>query len=629
MNNLTHRQIILFKWINTKKSCSTSELAERFSLSRETIRKDLIALEAIGLVARKSGIVKLVQNTATKEIAESLGILTKKQRKERILEELQQNKGMRITSLAAKLRVSTITARKDVSILESEGLVIKKHGSVALFEKSIDNMDSNDPLAFPSYIKALGRHTNLHISLGETIFLNDGAVSQYVAASLPPFSNISIITNSISLLESLEKRNYSYPILITSNFLSLQNKRFILREGETLPDSLQVEKAFICCSSYKDHTYFLDEKEDVNTIEAICNKTDKIYIILQSNFIDIAGEQVFRHKKYISKIQEIIVDDGIGSFRVGNIFSPMDPIVICGQNSATRIVSKQKHRIGFLVNKDRNSFVQSVHNSILEATSMHKSLSLAVRECDGNYESTEENLNKLINDGVDIIIDYSLCMESLMYVSERCLMRNIKLISVDYLAPEAIYFGADNAKAGALAGKKAARFIKENWENSLDHLIVLGKYGNEPITRMRISSALEKIENQIPTSKIAIHSIEWGNPAINPTQALIKVLKEIPESSKLLILAFNVRLLLASYDLILQYRTDKNTVIVGQNHTKQIEELMNKDGSPILGCVHYKSENYGENIISLALQILNKIEVPTRNYTLLEWKEKHKGNEEN
>lgn len=625
MHNLTPRQITIFKWINKKKNCTTPELIEHFSLSRETIRKTLISLEDIGLIKRESGAIRLIQDAKTKVVAESLGVLTKAQRRDKILEELQMNNEMRIASLATKLHVSMITARKDISNLELEGLVIRKHGSVVLFEKSIDGKNSNDNTDVPSHIKVLGRHTTLHISLGETVFLSDGPVSNYVSDSIPPYSNISIITNSLSILDSLVKRNYAYPVLVPSNYLSLQNKRFMLRKGEKLPKSMEIEKAFICCSSYKNNTYFLDEKEDVNTIEAICNRANKIYIILQSMYIEVPGTQVFRHKQYFSKIQEIVVDDGLGSFRASNIFSPMDPVVICGQNSANRIVSNQQHRIGFLVNKDRNSFVQSVHNSILEATVAYKSISLSTRECDGNYESTEENLNKLINDGADLIIDYSLCMDSLVYVSERCLARNRKLISVDYMAPEAIYFGADNAKAGELAGKKAIRYIKENWENSLDHLIVLGKYGNEPITRMRISSALEKIEDKIPKSKITYHSIEWGNPEINPTQALVKVLKGIPESGKLLILAFNVRLLLTSYDLILQYRNNKNTLIVGQNHTKQIEELMNKEGSPILGCVHYKSENYGENIINLALRMLNNIEVPPRNYTTLEWKERNPG----
>ena len=67
-----------------------------------------------------------------------------------------------------------------------------------------------------------------------------------------------------------------------------------------------------------------------------------------------------------------------------------------------------------MVNRDKNSFVQSVHNSILEATSACNSITLEIRECDRDYASTEENLNRLLDEGVDLISDYSLYMESLM-----------------------------------------------------------------------------------------------------------------------------------------------------------------------------------------------------------------------
>ena len=93
-------------------------------------------------------------------------------------------------------------------------------------------------------------------------------------------------------------------------------------------------------------------------------------------------------------------------------------------------------------------------------------------------------------------------------MDERCRSRGVKLISVDYLAPESIYFGADNALAGEIAGTEAVEYIHQNWENKVDHLIVLGKYDYDPITKMRISSALEKLAQDIPTDKTTLHTIE-------------------------------------------------------------------------------------------------------------------------
>jgi hypothetical protein len=142
---------------------------------------------------------------------------------------------------------------------------------------------------------------------------------------------------------------------------------------------------------------------------------------------------------------------------------------------------------------------------------------------------------------------------------------------------------------------------------------------------MRISSALEEMEAVLPMKSVQMHSIEWGNPDIQPTQELVKLLKAVPPQENMLIMVFNLRHLLASYDYILQYRNAENTIIVGQNHTKQIEEFMKSGNSPIIGCVHYNPETYGESIIDIALKIFSKHDVPPRTYTKLNWIERPNG----
>lgn len=612
---------MLLKKITRKTYCTMEELTQHFKLSRETIRKELLPLEASGLIIREHGKIRYKNTRENAEVLESLGVLSKAQRHHRILQLLGENNEMRITTLAGKLKVSVITLRNDLATLELEGKVIRKHGSAALFVSSVGTLEGPDR-EIPARIKILGQHTIMHISPGERIFLDSGEVSQFVASSVPPYSNIMILTNSMQTLEVLQSRNYAYPVMTTGCSVSIQERRFRLVQSKELDKSVEIDKAFICCSSYAAHTFFLDNGDDIATIEAVCRRAKRIYIILDSKFLDLQGNNPFDHRKFLSKVQEVLIDDGIGSFRANILFARQDPLVICGHDFTYRNAGQQQHRIGFLVNKDRNYFVQAVHNSLLDAIRACNSISLVIRECNGDYTSTVDNFNILLDERVDLIIDYSLCMESLMYIGEKCLERNIRLISVDYMAPGAIYFGANNATAGRIAGEHAAAYIKEHWDGKLEQLLVLGKYGHEPITKLRISSALEFIGSQIEMNHNALHMIEWGHPTNNPTQELVKLLKDIPKEDHMLIMAFNLRHLLASYDLILQYREGKNTIIVGQNHTRQIEELMKLRDSPIIGCVHYNPEGYGERIMDLALRMLNNADVNPLNYTNLTWLER-------
>lgn len=625
MKELEERQISLLKMIASKGVITSKALCDHFSLSRETIRKDLLVLQSQALITRESGKISYCETAQNTKRLLALGVLTKQQRRQQILQLLAQQKEIRLSALASRLRVSTLTIRNDLKELELEGKVLRKHGSATLFEPALSEMTSPSQSDIPSKIKMLGTHAMVHIALGDSIFLGNGSISEYIASSVPPFSQISMVTNSLAILDILRDRSYGYQVSTTSTRLSIPNKRFLMQPGEDFSGSVQIHKAFIVCSSYHNYSYFLDSQEDIPTIEAVCRKALKIYLILDTKYIGVQGTCVFDYQRFLPKIQGILIDDGINHFRASILFSKHDPIIICGQDSTYRIVNKQRHRIGFLVNKDRNSFIQAVHNSILEATAACDSISLVIRECEREYPSVVENLNRLIDEKVDLIIDYSLCLESLLYVGERCLSKGIKLISVDYLAPGAVYFGADNAMAGRIAGQKAAQYITDSWRRPLNHMVVLGKYGYEPITRMRISSALEEMEAVLPMKSVQMHLIEWGNPDIQPTQELVKLLKAVPPQENMLIMVFNLRHLLSSYDYILQYRNAENTIIVGQNHTKQIEEFMKSGNSPIIGCVHYNPETYGESIIDIALKIFSKHDVPPRTYTKLNWIERPNG----
>lgn len=619
MEEMSQRQLALLKIITLRKFCTISDLAERLKLSRETIRKELVPLQKAGILIRERGKIRFCDTQQNAALLESSGVLSKEQRQARILQLLTEDKEVRISTLANKLKVSVLTIRNDLSALELKGKVLRKHGSAILFEPSISQGSSSDFSEYSSRANILAKHSIMHIKPDDTVFLDGGEVSQCVASSLPPLTNLSIWTNNLMILDVLRKNRYAYPIQVTGSALSMEKQRFSLSNHQGLPNSLIINKAFICCSSYAGNTFFLSEDEDLATIEAVCRQAEKIYVILDSHFLDIQGKLPFPYKRYLAKIQEVLIDDGIGRYRASLLFSRQDPLIICGPDYTYRNVRKHQYRIGFLVNKDRNYFVQSVHNSLLEATSACKYVSLVIRECDGDYASAVQALNLLLQESVDLVIDYSLCMESLMYIGEKCLSHNIRLISVDYMAPGSIYFGADNACAGRIAGEQASLYINEHWNSSVDHLLVLGKFGYEPITKLRISSALEHLQKNVSRLPETIHTIEWGHPDINPTQALVKLLKQTPNEEPMLILAFNLRHLLASYELILQYRESTNTIIVGHNYTKQIEELMKIGHSPILGCVHYNPEAYGQNIMDLALRLLDGGTVQQRNYTTLTW----------
>jgi len=293
MNEMNQRQLILLKIITQKQFCTTSDLANRLKLSRETIRKELVPLQIAGILVRERGRIRFSNTPENTSLLESSGVLSKDQRQDRILQILSQDKEVRISTLANKLKVSVLTIRNDLSTLELTGKVLRKHGSAILFESSIRAGSTAGSEGFSSRANILAKHSIMHIKPEETVFLDGGEVSRCVASSLLPFTNLSIWTNSLQIIDVLRTNKYDYPVQVAGSALSIEKQRFSLCPAQKFPESLIIDKAFICCSSYAGNTFFLSEDEDLSTIEAVCECTDKIYLILDSQFLDIQGKKIF------------------------------------------------------------------------------------------------------------------------------------------------------------------------------------------------------------------------------------------------------------------------------------------------------------------------------------------------
>jgi hypothetical protein len=182
-----------------------------------------------------------------------------------------------------------------------------------------------------------------------------------------------------------------------------------------------------------------------------------------------------------------------------------------------------------------------------------------------------------------------------------------------------VYFGADNAVAGILAGNHTIDFIQQYWHGQLDHIAILARHGMDHITNRRVMSMVERIEAEICCSSPDPEIIEWDNPDDKPREKLLRLLMDAPKSNHILFISFSLSFLLDSYDIILQYRDTNNTILVGQNFNDQVQELMKMPDSPILGCVHYNPEKYGSRILNIAARMLNGEAVESVNYITHSW----------
>lgn len=133
---------------------------------------------------------------------------TTNQREEEILRELLRSGGScRVSYLAEKLTVSKETIRRNIRTLEDRGIVRKVHGGVHLVE-DISEASFQSRISTHVDEKALLAAAVVEsISDGDSIFLDIGSTTAYVAEALKQRKNLFVVTNSAFVANTLSTLN--------------------------------------------------------------------------------------------------------------------------------------------------------------------------------------------------------------------------------------------------------------------------------------------------------------------------------------------------------------------------------------------------------------------------------------
>jgi len=120
---------------------------------------------------------------------------------------MHQEKRVSITELSQRFNVSIATARRDLDWLAREGKVQRVHGGAILIEKA----PPEPPILQRSFEQMnekahIGEKAASLIREGETVFLGSGTTVLEAARRLPYFQNLTVITNSLPVVNVLATR---------------------------------------------------------------------------------------------------------------------------------------------------------------------------------------------------------------------------------------------------------------------------------------------------------------------------------------------------------------------------------------------------------------------------------------
>lgn len=129
-----------------------------------------------------------------------------------ILTTLQQSGSVSVEGLSKQLEVSLVTIRRDLDVLESQGVLRRTHGGAVSIEPFFYEPFRNDR-SFQAQVeraadekRRIGRAAAALIKEGEIIALTPGTTTTEVIRGIPLNHRITVVTSTVNVAMELSKR---------------------------------------------------------------------------------------------------------------------------------------------------------------------------------------------------------------------------------------------------------------------------------------------------------------------------------------------------------------------------------------------------------------------------------------
>lgn len=125
-------------------------------------------------------------------------------RRKRILEQLRQEGKVLVSALSSSLGVTPVTIRNDLAVLEREGQLLRIQGGAITVPGThgrLHGKQNQDPCLQEK--RAVAQAAAALVKDGDTLFINSGTTTAFVAEALSARQNLNVVTNSLMVARRL------------------------------------------------------------------------------------------------------------------------------------------------------------------------------------------------------------------------------------------------------------------------------------------------------------------------------------------------------------------------------------------------------------------------------------------
>ncbi len=231
------------------------------------------------------------------------------QRKEKILELIKEDGSAKVADLSKIFKVTEVTIRQDLKMLESEGLVVREHGGVHL--KNVEDQVRNFTLTNQINLKQKKIIAEKCLELiypGDTIILDSGSTTTEIAKKLNHIKGLTVITNALNIALMLGA-NPNVEVIMTGGEFKPPTLSLTGQKAADFFEGLNVQKLFLATAgiSLKSGLTY-PSISDLVVKKAMIEAAETTYLVADSSKFD---KSALASLGALSLIDYIITDEGI------------------------------------------------------------------------------------------------------------------------------------------------------------------------------------------------------------------------------------------------------------------------------------------------------------------------------
>ncbi|MDR1932806.1 MAG: DeoR/GlpR family DNA-binding transcription regulator [Spirochaetales bacterium] len=215
----------------------------------------------------------------------------KRARHTRILRGLELSEQASVEELTAEFGLSEATIRRDLEEIEQSGRIIRVRGGARILS------------GLPGIIRKFGERSKIslaeknaivaeaekHIPDGGVVILDNGTTSWLLAKRLKQKKNLTVITNSLPIVEELGGCG-DMKVLLSGGVFRQRNLDFIGADAAAFFREISADIAVMTCDSVKPALgIYKQSEESADIARAMTGAAEKVFVIADHSKIGAAG----------------------------------------------------------------------------------------------------------------------------------------------------------------------------------------------------------------------------------------------------------------------------------------------------------------------------------------------------